>query len=294
MDRLAARVALLTEGLMHLPSVATLDWTDRAARALIKIASGAMVCVLVSRIDDHGGLLALETLGVAGDGVADDAPLLDDVRSRVHRLTSLGVPVDLTLLQARPLVGWFDTLAAGRDWRAGPLGKILGLPPGSGILLGVGALGTSEPGRSLIVLIGPVTNARDAAASKLRAVMPVLVRKALVAIGQHATSTDDWLTEREQVVLDRLILGESVREIADALGRSPHTVHDHVKSLHRKLNASSRGELVARALGHVSSAGDARRRGADHAVLAESKPMRLATAEAGGERAAPAVKLVEG
>jgi hypothetical protein len=29
-------------------------------------------------------------------------------------------------------------------------------------------------------------------------------------------------------------------------------VHDHVKSLHRKLDASSRGELVARALGHGS------------------------------------------
>ena len=45
-----------------------------------------------------------------------------------------------------------------------------------------------------------------------------------------------------------------MREIADALERSPHTVHDHVKSLHRKLNASSRGELIARTLGHVNGA----------------------------------------
>lgn len=58
------------------------------------------------------------------------------------------------------------------------------------------------------------------------------------------------MTDREQDVLERLILGRSVREIAEELGRSPHTVHDHVKSLHRKLDASSRGELVARALGH--------------------------------------------
>jgi len=61
-----------------------------------------------------------------------------------------------------------------------------------------------------------------------------------------------WLTQREQIVLEQLTLGLSVRQIADELGRSPHTVHDHVKSLHRKLNASSRGELVARALGHTA------------------------------------------
>jgi hypothetical protein len=30
-----------------------------------------------------------------------------------------------------------------------------------------------------------------------------------------------------------------------------YTVHDHVKSLHKKLNANNRGQLVARALGHL-------------------------------------------
>ena len=72
-----------------------------------------------------------------------------------------------------------------------------------------------------------------------------------MAIGPDSSDSSHWLTQREQVILRHLLLGKSVREIADELGRSPHTVHDHVKSLHRKLNASSRGELVARALGHV-------------------------------------------
>jgi DNA-binding CsgD family transcriptional regulator len=59
-----------------------------------------------------------------------------------------------------------------------------------------------------------------------------------------------WVTPREQEVLELLVLGFSVREIGEKLGRSPHTVHDYVKSMHRKLNASNRGALVARALGH--------------------------------------------
>ena len=52
-------------------------------------------------------------------------------------------------------------------------------------------------------------------------------------------------------VLEQLILGKSVREIAEMIQRSPHTVHDHVKNLHRKLGATSRGALIARALGRL-------------------------------------------
>ena len=85
----------------------------------------------------------------------------------------------------------------------------------------------------------------------MEAVLPSLSRRAIMAIGMEATDDTVWLTQREQIILQHLLLGKSVREIAQELGRSPHTVHDHVKSLHRKLNASSRGELVARALGHV-------------------------------------------
>jgi DNA-binding CsgD family transcriptional regulator len=46
-----------------------------------------------------------------------------------------------------------------------------------------------------------------------------------------------------------LTLGYSIREIAELLHLSHHTVQDHVKHLHSKLDASNRGELVARALG---------------------------------------------
>jgi DNA-binding CsgD family transcriptional regulator len=84
------------------------------------------------------------------------------------------------------------------------------------------------------------------------AAMPVLARRALVAVGAGRTSSGDWLTAREQLVLERLALGMSVADIAAETGRSTHTVHDHVKSLHKKLGASSRGELISRALGHIT------------------------------------------
>jgi DNA-binding CsgD family transcriptional regulator len=60
------------------------------------------------------------------------------------------------------------------------------------------------------------------------------------------------LTPKEVAILDLLIDGMSVAEIAEKLGRSPHTVHDHVKSLHHKLGVRRRGHLVSRALGHIA------------------------------------------
>ena len=61
-----------------------------------------------------------------------------------------------------------------------------------------------------------------------------------------------WLSERETEVLDLIVEGYPVPEIARRFCRSPHTVHDHVKSIHRKTGASTRGELVAAALRGVN------------------------------------------
>ena len=81
--------------------------------------------------------------------------------------------------------------------------------------------------------------------------MPLLLTRTLLSVGAKRSTSARWLTARVQLVLEQLTLGKSVREIAEEIGRSPHTVHDQVKSLHRKLNASSRGELGARALGYL-------------------------------------------
>ncbi|HYF15177.1 MAG TPA: helix-turn-helix transcriptional regulator [Phycisphaerales bacterium] len=63
-----------------------------------------------------------------------------------------------------------------------------------------------------------------------------------------------WLTERETEVLDLLIEGYTVGEIAANLHRSPHTVHDHVKSLYRKVGVDSRADVVRAAMGGRSAA----------------------------------------
>jgi len=53
------------------------------------------------------------------------------------------------------------------------------------------------------------------------------------------------LSPRLQQTLARLLKGDSEKQIAFRYGISPHTVHDYVKKLYKRLSVSSRGELMA-------------------------------------------------
>lgn len=59
-------------------------------------------------------------------------------------------------------------------------------------------------------------------------------------------ATTDALPPRLRQVLGCLMEGDSEQQVARRLGISVHTVHEHVKRLHRRFDVSSRGELLAR------------------------------------------------
>ena len=63
------------------------------------------------------------------------------------------------------------------------------------------------------------------------------------------------LPPRTRQVLDRLLAGDSEKQAAQAMGISRHTVHDHVKVLHREFDVASRGELLARFVSRSPSGG---------------------------------------
>ena len=54
------------------------------------------------------------------------------------------------------------------------------------------------------------------------------------------------LSPRMRQTLDRLLAGDSEKEIAYRFGRSPHTVHVYVKKLYQRFGVCSRGELFSR------------------------------------------------
>jgi DNA-binding CsgD family transcriptional regulator len=54
------------------------------------------------------------------------------------------------------------------------------------------------------------------------------------------------LPPRQRQTLERLLRGDSEKQIAIKLRLSPHTIHSYVKALHKRLGVSSRGELLSR------------------------------------------------
>ena len=54
------------------------------------------------------------------------------------------------------------------------------------------------------------------------------------------------LTEAESTVAESLLCGLSYEDAARSLGMSPHTIHSHVKAIHRKAGVGTTLELVAR------------------------------------------------
>ena len=54
------------------------------------------------------------------------------------------------------------------------------------------------------------------------------------------------LSPRQRQTLELLLVGQAEKQIAAKLAISRHTVHMYVKSLYKRFNVSSRGELLAR------------------------------------------------
>ncbi len=266
-----------TERLCGLPAVATLDWSTRAAQAISVLLAPSRVCVMVLRAEPSGRVVSLDASGCgstlskaeaiktpvthwtdndAGDS-EESASIELGIRSRSDRLRELGFRLE-NLELGDTLSASAARLGGTELWRTAPIGTIWVGSDISDLAIGVVPINDASPARYVVVQIGLLghgpTGPRRCGVENhgaLKAILPLLARRASLALSTVGEGDIPWLTVREQQVIEQLVLGKSVRQIAEDLERSPHTVHDHVKSLHRKLGASSRGELIARALGYL-------------------------------------------
>ncbi len=259
------------EAVFGLPAVPTLDWCDRAAQAVARLVEPAIAVVTIGTLTDSGELVEHEVTGVGARQPSPESgrarPLNRDqigfrgedgrvgtLRVRAANLRRVGIQL-AGEDRNRTVVGGFGDLLTGELATSGELASLWsGLETGEPI---VAVVPLSQPGDGRVMIVQLASSTPGAlpegVEQALASLLNTLRQRTVQALGAERAESTRWLTEREQLVLEHLTLGKSVRQIADELGRSPHTVHDHVKSLHRKLGASSRGELIARALGHVAS-----------------------------------------
>ena len=97
----------------------------------------------------------------------------------------------------------------------------------------------------------------DAIQEVLHGGAPMNPRVARLVLGMFtnlavAPKNDYGLSTREKEILELIVKGLLKKEIADQLGRSYHTVDNHLRSIYEKLNVHSRSGAVAKALNERS------------------------------------------
>ena len=76
-----------------------------------------------------------------------------------------------------------------------------------------------------------------------------IARNVLRMFTQHARPRGDYgLSDREREILHLLLEERSQKQIAQALGLSPHTVDTHLRNIYAKLHVHSRSGAVAKAI----------------------------------------------
>lgn len=245
----AAATLDAVEHVSGLPAVPTRDWCQRSAETLANVVGARgrrmVFAVGVGRSGEH-----LESLDAVGVHSTDPA-----VRTHVEQSLSRSTPIGRRPGgQAELSVVGASELARSDSWLRSPLMRVVASQGMIGLLLGFGLITSGDPGR-LLWIFGAGEAATESLiggeASFIMVVLLALLRRSRLALGADPAEPIEWISDRERETLEHIVRGLSVREIAEQTGRSAHTVHDHVKSLHRKLRANSRGELVARALGHL-------------------------------------------
>jgi DNA-binding CsgD family transcriptional regulator len=269
-------IAESISALAALPAVATNDWSERAADAIARLGGDeGRACVLLvadehrHNGDEGGDPFRIDSVGVRS-GTAEARQSAQNEQEvtqlvRLERVRGFGF-LRTPRMKENGLAGRMSDLDA--HWRDTALGRVWAGVPVRDVLLGVCPI-EGNRGASVVCMFAQAEGAAEISAEAFGSVTAVLGRRAALmyetmgasrgaSSGVSGSAPDSglrWLTSREQDVLESLVDGLSVREIADKLGRSRHTMHDHVKNLHKKLNASCRGELVAAALGHVDRDG---------------------------------------
>lgn len=208
---------------LKLPGAPTPDWCERAAGALVVLVPDGGVVVALARLGVNGRVVEVVSAGAATGAAVLAAPGALALRAEVGHICNM---------QWAP-----DALRPVWDWL-----------PSARVVCGAATL---EGGRAAVLASVASPTAGELLHAVLSELMGPLAEASRRTFGDGVLRHSDWLSPREQEVLSALLLGKSIREIAIESGRSAHTVHDHVKNLHRKLHANSRGELVARALGYI-------------------------------------------
>lgn len=240
------------ERIGRLPAIPAHDWCDQAAAATgaALLPAGASGAIAIGVGTLHADVIErIDAVGVC----SEQSNRAREIRETIRGIGALPAAVRPGASESKLSLLPTSDLRKSAAWASSAAGRFFLSRGMTAVLIGAGLIADADPTRVLWVL-GAVDDGVPFIGDVMfvTVILMALLRRARLALSGVGHESSDWISPREQEILNQLVLGKSVRQIAEETGRSAHTIHDHVKSLHRKLNATSRGELIARALGHVS------------------------------------------
>lgn len=225
----------LSWALSCVAAVPTPDLAQRLAAALIELCGpDKAVAVQLGRLDEDG-LWRCEASGVAGRFAASGELALEPPKA---------LPWPVPPAPSEAMAFYVSEPPSAEP----SLRPIVAAMRRVNLDIELAALACSGRRGGIVLTVqigGQRTGQTRSRAAMLHQVLPWALSIARTALGEgEGLSPRGWLTQRERQVLEQLVCGSSVVEIAKSLDRSPYTVHDHVKSLHRKLGVRTRAALV--------------------------------------------------
>jgi DNA-binding CsgD family transcriptional regulator len=228
-DPMLERAVRLGAMTARLPALPVHDWLDRAAGVIAYVVPGAAVLVLL-RLPT--GENRVERFGAAGPGT--DA--MDRDPRSLMRQVELLPPIEHEGLVVEPAPAYFRAR----------LGGVFASAPEC--LVATAPLAEGEARRLLLVV---AARPSDQVEAVLWLAMPDLVARALVALGPAPSASAQWLLPGDLQLIEGLVAGKTIAEIARDSDRKEHAVQDAIKAMYRRLGRNRRTDLVARAVGHV-------------------------------------------
>ncbi len=230
---------------MSLPAVPTCTWCELAADALTAAFDRCVVFVRFESTHD----MRWAPIGIAYK--PENAEIVETLQRAFTSSTRTGTPSEQSHATDRPAV---RRLGASDRNSTDPLDALLINLGGSSVFRDVTRLKTT----TAVDLVVECVNLSDSTdwldegfQDALRAAIGLIARRADLASEQVGGHAPEPLNLREVKVLDALTHGKTIAEIAGEMSRSTHTVRDYLKSMHKKIGASSRAELIARATGRM-------------------------------------------
>ena len=238
---------------VSLPAVATCSWCQSAAEAL-SIARPKCIA-LVRVMDVRTGMAMGAPWPEAGiSSRPANKPLVEAVRAAAEQgmaLTS-GSQNGTFETQDEP-VGAMALQLGQHDDEPDPAVSILSFIGARSALIACAMIDEDHGAQLRAVIAESASNEEPAFsecdAEALQAVMSQIVDRVRMAFVPEPGETIEPLNAREVKVLESLAQGKTIREIASSMHRSTHTIHDYLKSKHRKIGVANRAELIARAAG---------------------------------------------